>query len=214
MNKHNHKNNHPPTPGAPSPADHDPEALGPESHAPTPESPSAQKGPAAESAAPAIQPAAELVPALEQQVAGLQTELDDLQARLLRATADYQNLGRRAQREVVDARQQQLMEVAKALLAVLDHFDRALEVDTAKVSVQSVLQGVHMVRDELTKMLERFDIRRLDAKPGDAFEPARHEAMLHQAVPGVPAGHVASQLQPGYTLGDRVLRPAKVSVAQ
>ena len=210
MNKQNHKNNHPPMPGKPTPDGH-----GPEDQAPAPlKIPPDQAGPGAQDAAPASQPVAEQAPALEQQVAGLQGELDDLQARLLRATADYQNLGRRAQREVVEARQQQLMELARALLAVLDHFDRALEVDTAKVSLQSVLEGVHMVRDELTKMLERFGIRRLDAKPGEVFEPARHEAMLHQSVPGVPPGRVAAQLQPGYTLGDRVLRPAKVSVAQ
>ena len=209
MNKQSHKNNHPPTPGEPRPAGHEPG-----SNAPTPEIPAPQGGLPAGPTEPVTQPVAEHVPALEQQVAGLQGELEDLQARLLRATADYQNLGRRAQREVLEARQQQLMEMARALLTVLDHFDRALEVDTAKVSAQSELEGVHMVRDELTKMLERFGIRRLDAKPGEAFEPARHEAMLHQSVPGVPPGRVAAQLQPGYTLGDRVLRPAKVSVAQ
>jgi molecular chaperone GrpE len=151
---------------------------------------------------------------LAQQVAGLQSQLDDLQARLLRATADYQNLARRAQREVLDARQQQLMELGRALLAVLDHFDRALAVDPATVNLQSVLDGLHMVRGEMTKMLEQFGIRRLDAKPGDAFNPAQHEALLHQSAAGIPAGHVAAQLQPGYTLGERVLRPAKVSVAQ
>jgi molecular chaperone GrpE len=150
----------------------------------------------------------------EQQVATLQGELDDLHARLLRATADYQNFARRTQRDLAEARQQQLGEMARALLTVLDHFDRALEADTTKGNAQGLVDGVKMVRDELTKMLEQFGIRRIEVKPGDRFDPVRHEALMRQRVEGVPSEHIGAQLQPGYTLGDRVLRPAKVSVAQ
>jgi molecular chaperone GrpE len=186
------KHNHPPAPGnIPKPQPDQPQPLAPD---PTPTG-------------------AETAPALEQQVAGLQGELDDLQARLLRATADYQNLGRRAQRDVAEARQQQLVEVARALISVLDHFDRALEVDPATVNPRSVLEGVRMVHDELTRMLEQFGIHRVEVRRGDPFDPTWHEAMLPQDEPGVPAGHIVAQLQPGYAVGDRVLRPAKVSVA-
>lgn len=156
------------------------------------------------------QPASE--PTSEQQIATLQAELDDLQSRLLRVTADYQNFARRSQQNIVEARQQQLMEVARALLSVLDHFDRALEVDAQKVSAQSLLDGVQIVRNELTKTLEQFDIRRLPVKVGDPFDPAQHEAMMRQPVEGLPADHIALLLQPGYSLGQRTLRPAKVAV--
>lgn len=153
------------------------------------------------------------IAAANKRIADLERELDDCKSRLLRAAADYQNALRRAQINVAEAREFQLFDVAKALVPLLDHFDRALEVDPQKVAVQSVLQGVQILRAEMSKTLEGFGVRRIDAKPGDEFDPARHEAMLHQSVPGVAAGHVAAQLQAGYVLGERTLRPVKVSLA-
>ena len=151
-------------------------------------------------------------PTSEQQIATLQTELDDLHDRLLRVTADYQNFARRSQQNVIEARQQQVTDMARALLTVLDHFDRALEGDHSKVSAQSLLEGVKIVRDELLKTLERFGVKRMAVKQGEPFDPARHEALMHQAVEGLEPHHVANELAPGYTLNDRTLRPAKVSV--
>src|SRR5437868_2626319 len=81
----------------------------------------------------------------------LRTEVQELKDKLLRSAADYQNIVRRSQQNVMEAGQQQLADVAKALIVVMDHFDRALEGDPAKVSVQSILQGVQIVHDELRK---------------------------------------------------------------
>jgi molecular chaperone GrpE len=150
----------------------------------------------------------------EARIAALELELADTRSRMLRALADYQNMARRSVRDVADARQHQTGEVARELLEVLDHFDRALAVDASKVTAESLLTGVQLVRDELTKMLDRFDIRRFEPGIGDAFEPGKHEALMHQAVAGLKPDQVAAVLQPGYTIGDRTLRPAKVSVSQ
>ena len=159
-------------------------------------------------ATPAEQPSARNV--LEK----LQAERDDLESRLLRVSADYQNFARRAQQNVAAARDQQVMAMAKALVTVLDHFDSALSVDPQKTRPADLLQGVQIVRDELLKTLEGFGVRRLDVVQGEAFDPIRHEAMIRQRVEGLDPDHVAAQLQPGYLLGDKTVRPAKVSVTE
>ncbi|MCX5659610.1 MAG: nucleotide exchange factor GrpE [Planctomycetota bacterium] len=153
-------------------------------------------------------------PGPESRVAELERELAELKGRLLRSAADYQNALRRAQQNIIEAEQLQLFKVAKALVPVLDHFDMALDSGAKATSAQSVLQGIQIVRDEMTKTLEGFGIQRIEAKPGDEFNPARHEAMLHQAVAGIAPDHVAAQFQAGYVLGERTLRPVKVSLSK
>jgi len=147
-------------------------------------------------------------------LAAVQRERDDLNDRLLRAHADYQNLARRSQQSVAEAREQQLMSMARSLLSVLDNFDHALQSDAAKTSAEELLKGVHIVRDQLTQTLEGFGIRKMPVEQGDAFDPNRHEALMRQSVENLPPDHVAAELQPGYTIGDKTLRPAKVSVSE
>jgi len=145
---------------------------------------------------------------------GSAREVKELKEKLLRAAADYQNLARRSQQNVGEARDQALGDVAKALVTVMDHFDRALEVDNAKVSAESLRQGVQMVHAELLKVLEKFGIQKIEAKPGEEFDPKRHAALMRQKTDDVKSGHVAAQFQPGYTLNDRTIRPVQVSVAE
>jgi len=141
-------------------------------------------------------------------------ERDEVQDRLLRVTADYQNFVRRSRQNITDARDQQLIDVARSLITVLDHFDRALEIDPEAVTAASVLEGVQMVRDELLKALERFGVRRMNVGRGDEFDPNQHEALMRQPVEDLDSNHIAAQLQPGYTLGDKTVRPAQVTVAE
>lgn len=166
---------------------------------------------AARQAAPA-EPDPAAVP--DDPVSVMQAERDEMQAKYLRALADMQNYARRAQQNVADARQQQVMDVARAMLTVLDHFDNALNLDPQTATAESVLRGVQMVRDELHATLERFGVRRIDARRGEEFDPNRHEALMHEPVEGLEPNHVATQYQPGYLIGDKTLRPAKVSVSQ
>jgi len=143
----------------------------------------------------------------------LQAELDETQSRLLRTTADYQNYVRRSQQNVEAARQQALLDVARSLVAVMDHFDQALAVDAEQTNAKSLLDGMTIVHDELVNTLNRFGVERIDTEPGDAFDPNLHEAMLQQPAEGVGSGDIALQIQPGYVLDGKTVRPAKVAVA-
>ncbi len=144
----------------------------------------------------------------------LRRERDDFESKYLRSAADLQNYMRRSHQNLADAREQQVMEIVRALLAILDHFDHALGVDTETSDADAVLQGVQIVRDEFLSTLERFGVQRIEAKRGDAFDPNRHEAVMREAVEGLESDHVANQNQPGYVLGEQTLRPAKVSITQ
>lgn len=144
----------------------------------------------------------------------LQAERDDLEQRLLRVSADYQNFARRAAQNVESAAQQKLMDVARGLVTVLDHFDRALEADPDKTNPADLLNGVTIVKNELLSTLARFGIERLDVNAGDEFDPNKHEALMRQPSEDVESNHVTMQLQPGYVLGDKVVRPAQVGVAE
>jgi molecular chaperone GrpE len=146
-------------------------------------------------------------------LAALQKDRDDLEARLLRVSADYQNFARRSQQNILEARQQEVRSMSRSLLSVLDHFDRALNVDLTKSDPRTLLDGLRIVRDELLKTLEQFGVRRIAVKPGDEFDPHLHEAVLHQPAQGVAPNHVTLELESGYLLDDFTLRPAKVAVA-
>lgn len=143
----------------------------------------------------------------------LQAERDELESKLLRVSADYQNFARRAQQNIESAVQQKLMDVARSLTTVLDHFDRALEGQN-KDEATGVLQGVMMVHDELLSTLNRFGVERLDVEPGTDFDPNQHEALMRQPSDEFESNQVTMQMQPGYVLGDKVIRPAQVGVAE
>lgn len=143
----------------------------------------------------------------------LQSERDELESKLLRVSADYQNFARRAQQNVDSAVEQKLMDMARGLTTVMDHFDRALDGQN-KDQAEGVLQGVFMVHDELIATLNRFGIERLDVEVGSEFDPNKHEALMRQPSEDVEPNHVTMQMQPGYLLGEKVIRPAQVGVAE
>lgn len=143
----------------------------------------------------------------------LQSERDEMESKLLRVSADYQNFARRAQQNVESAVEQKLMDVARGLTTVLDHFDRALE-GQDQGEAAGVLQGVTMVNTELLATLNRFGIERMDVEPGTEFDPNKHEALMRQPSEDVESNHITMQMQPGYVLGDKVIRPAQVGVAE
>ncbi len=147
-------------------------------------------------------------------LADMQAERDALEDKLRRTIADYQNFARRAEQNIVVARRQQLIDVAKQLVTVLDHFEHALGVDPEKASVVDLLKGVGMVRDELMRTLSSFGVQRLDVRAGEAFDPNRHEALMRQPGGEIESNHVTAQLQPGYLMNDVTIRPAKVSIAE
>ncbi len=147
-------------------------------------------------------------------LAEAQAERDALEDKLKRTMADYQNFARRAEQNVVVARQQAVIDVAKQLVTVLDHFDHALAVDTESMSAEDLLKGVGIVHDELMRALSSFGVKRVDVEPGELFDPNKHEALMRQPDTDIESNHVTAQLQPGYVINDMTIRAAKVSIAE
>ncbi len=146
-------------------------------------------------------------------LAELKDELEKAVEARQRALADFANYQRRASQNEQQAVRSGEAGVVRSMLAVLDHFDLALDQDKSQVTVEQLLDGVHIVRDELFRSLETFGVERIAPDAGDEFDPNLHQAVLQQAAEGVAPNHVVAILQPGYTMGETVLRPAKVSVA-
>ncbi|MEM1212894.1 MAG: nucleotide exchange factor GrpE [Planctomycetota bacterium] len=153
-------------------------------------------------------------PEADDPLATLRSERDDFEQKYLRVSADYQNYVRRANQNVAAASEQRLMSVARGLVSAMDHFDLALQVDPEKTNATDLLQGVTSIRDELLKALAGVGIERLEVQPGDEFDPVKHEALMRQPGTDVESGRVVMQMQPGYLVGDKIVRPAQVSVAE
>ena len=144
----------------------------------------------------------------------LKAELDEAVEARKRALADFANYQRRASENESSAVRRGAADVVKSLLGALDHFDLALGQDREQMTVDQLLGGVQIVRDELTKALARHGVQRLDPEMGDVFDPNRHAAVLRQTAEGVPANHIVAVLQSGYLMGDLVLRPARLRSAR
>jgi len=152
-------------------------------------------------------------------VAQLQREVADLKDRLLRTLADQENERRRMGRERDEAIRYAASGLVRDLLPTVDNLRRALESVPAQGTtspddaMRALLEGVAATERALLGALEANGIIRVEPKPGEPFDPHRHQAMFEVTDSGQPAGTVAQVLQPGYALHDRVLRPALVGVA-
>jgi molecular chaperone GrpE len=147
-----------------------------------------------------------------EQITRLLAERDELNARLLRTIADYQNSQRRGVREQEEAKRQAVTSVVLSVLPVLDHFDIALMQDPKKATAEQIIGGVKVIRAELEKVLQSYGVLPINPTPGEEFDPHKHQAVIQQESRAVPPGSVVATLQAGYALGDRVIRPAKVSI--
>ncbi|MGA8363582.1 MAG: nucleotide exchange factor GrpE [Solirubrobacteraceae bacterium] len=136
-------------------------------------------------------------------------ERDQYLALAQRTQADFENYRRRVARESALSQERGVVKLAKELLPALDNLDRALE---AADQDDPLLQGVRLVREEFSAALGRVGIESF-SPTGEIFDPALHEAVVHQPVDGVASGTVAEVYQPGYRLGDHIIRPARVVVA-
>ena len=150
----------------------------------------------------------------------LDRELADVKDRLLRTLADMENLRKRTEREVADARTYGITAFARDILTVADNMHRALNAldaelrDTADVGMKALLDGVELTERELLNALEKHGVKRIEPPIGQKFDPHRHQAMYEIEDLSAPAGSVIQVVQAGYLLGDRVLRPALVAVAK
>jgi molecular chaperone GrpE len=149
----------------------------------------------------------------------LQDEVASLKDQRLRALAEAENIRRRADKEKSDASQYAVTKFARDMVGIADNFARALAAVPADVraaadpQVQAVLDGVEATDRQLIQTLERYGVKPVDTSDGK-FDPNLHQAIAE--VPGgdKPAGSIVDVVQSGYMIGDRLLRPAMVTVAK
>jgi molecular chaperone GrpE len=152
-------------------------------------------------------------------MAVLAREAAEMKDRLLRTLAEMENLRRRTEREVADARAYGVTSFARDILAVADNMERAMKAlddeirDKADAGVKALLDGVELTERELIKVMEKHGVKKLEPH-GQKFDPNLHQAMFELPDPSVPAGTIVQVMQPGYTIGERVLRPALVGIAK
>lgn len=138
----------------------------------------------------------------------------ELQDRLLRTAADFENFKKRAVRERDEARLLGIELTLRKLLPVVDNFDMAmLAVEQPNVTVDTMKAGIGMIHGQLRGVLSESGVEEIPAL-GQRFDPALHDAVSETESASVPEGHVAQQLRKGYRLRERLLRPSSVVVAR
>ena len=142
---------------------------------------------------------------LEELLAEAQAKLEQQRDAMLRAVADAENARKRYKAEAASAQKYALERFAEGLLPVMDSLDAALK--------SGDISGVELTRKQLQSALEKSSIREIDPKPGERFDPHRHQAMAAVEAKTEP-NTIVAVMQKGYALHDRVLRPALVTVAK
>ncbi|HZL41384.1 MAG TPA: nucleotide exchange factor GrpE [Pseudolabrys sp.] len=161
--------------------------------------------------------APQLVPA-EQVTAALEAAAE-FKDKLLRTLAEMENLRKRTDREIAEARVYGVTGFARDVLAVADNMHRALATIDDELHAQSdpklkaMIEGVELTERELMKVLEKNGVKKFSPE-GEKFDPNVHQAMYEVPTSDLPPSHVAQVIQAGYMLGDRVLRPALVGVSK
>jgi molecular chaperone GrpE len=166
--------------------------------------------PAGEAGAPEASSGA---PPVESDMQRLQAERDSLYDRLARQQAEFDNYRKRATREQQEFRQYAVSDALKQFLPVLDSFDRALVVSQNEIGGEKLRSGVELVRKQMLDTLARLGVTPIEAE-GAVFDPQFHEAIEMVDTRDAKDNHVISELQRGYRLKDRLLRPAMVRVAR
>jgi molecular chaperone GrpE len=147
-----------------------------------------------------------------------EAEKAELKDKLLRTLADMENLRRRTEREVADAKAYAVTAFARDLLGVADNLRRAMESlgpsgqESLSPAVKAMVEGVELTERELIKTFEKHRVVKVEPL-GEKFDPNLHQAMFEAPDPTQPKGHVVVVVQAGYALSGRVLRPALVGVS-
>jgi molecular chaperone GrpE len=157
--------------------------------------------------------ALEAGPTPELATSDLAGQLRDAEDRLLRTQAELENFRKRARREYEDAQKYREIDLLRDLLPVLDNVRRAIEASEKTADVESLRSGFRMTAQQIEKLLDSHGCKTIETD-GRPFDPAVHDAILQQVVPGVAAGTVVGVASQGYRLHDRVVRPAQVIVSK
>ncbi|MFQ5441573.1 MAG: nucleotide exchange factor GrpE [Thermodesulfobacteriota bacterium] len=156
----------------------------------------------------------ERVKRLEEEIEALKKEADENRDRFLRATADLENSKKRWAKEKADCLKYASEGFLVEILPVIDNLERALEhALEGNDNTRSLAEGVKLTLAQLHKVLEKFGVKEIEAL-GEVFDPELHHAIMHEESADAPAGVVLKELQKGYLLKDKLLRPALVSVTK
>jgi len=156
--------------------------------------------------------AAEEAAAAASPTADLERERDDYKDRWLRKSAEFDNYRRRIDRERREQADQAVVDLLQDVLAIVDDFDRALTVDAGEGGA-SYRKGIELIYGKLQDLLRRYGVKPMDVLGAD-FDPNVHQAVVHEESPEHREGEVIGELRKGYTINDRLLRPAMVKVAK
>jgi len=148
--------------------------------------------------------------ALKKQLEENQAQAAEYKDGWQRAVADFQNYRKRVERENSGVYQNALAEIIKSYLPILDDLERALQSRPADLAW---VEGIELIYRKLQAILEAEGVKRIEAE-GNVFDPNLHEAISQEPAEGQESGRVIAVVQNGYMLGERVIRPAIVRVAQ
>jgi molecular chaperone GrpE len=146
------------------------------------------------------------------ELAALRAERDSLQDRLLRSAAEFDNYRKRIERERRDLSEYAAADVLRELLPIIDNFERALQAPVPP-EAEAVRTGVGLIHKQMLDLLGKRGVKPIDALGAD-FDPNFHQAVIHEISDRHREGEVMEELQRGYMLGERLLRPAMVKVAK
>lgn len=139
---------------------------------------------------------------------------DDYYDRLLRTSAEFDNYKKRTAREMRETIKFANEKIVKELLNIVDNLERAIgAIPCEEQNDNPLLEGVRLTLNELLKLLERHDVKPIQAL-GEPFDPAFHQAMMQEEVADKPPNTVVREMQKGYLIHDRLLRPALVGVSK
>ncbi len=151
---------------------------------------------------------------MEEKVESLKNEAAESHDRLLRLAAEFENYKKRSAREMNDFRKFANESFVKAMLPVVDNLDRAIESSSNdKHANSSVVEGVNMTLREILKVFEQYGIKPFESL-GKTFDPSLHQAVMQEDDEAYPENTVSKELQKGYMIHDRLLRPAMVVVSK
>ena len=165
------------------------------------------------------QPAPQAAGLDAESLAAALAERDEFKDRLLRTLAEMENLRRRTEREIADARTYAVTNFARDMLNAADNIRRALDSVPedaragAEGAFKGLIEGIELTERDLAKTLERHGVKVVEPQ-GQRFDPNRHQAMFEVPNPDVPNGTVVQVVQTGYVIGERTLRPALVGVSK
>jgi molecular chaperone GrpE len=182
-----------------------------ENDTPTTAAAEAAEAPAAGCAQPEPPPPDPLAEA-HAKIEALEQGNAEIKDRLLRVAADFDNFKKRSRKELGEAADRGREALLREILPVLDNLERAIAHAEGAEATGGLIEGVRLVLRQLLTALEKFEVRPFTAL-GEAFDPQYHAA-IQQVESDQPAGMVVEEYQKGYTLGQRLLRPALVAVAR